>query len=260
MNHPILRAILDNQILLFLVLFAPCFLLLRRVPSRVAHRIYSLCGLLSVALFVLLSLLCLARSPFYWHDEPSILSNAAAYMHGQPLYLPPTAPAIYSLLYGPYTYLVYIPFFTLFHHPLGAIKLCILVFNLVNLALFYRILRLYLSPSAALGLLPIAISLLLDFASFVFGLHADRWILFCCCAALLCSLLRYRGRGGWLPPALAVGFLCGLSINFKLTVIPVVFVLLVILYRRSGLRSALAAALLALVTCGAPFLLPGIMS
>jgi hypothetical protein len=45
----------------------------------------------------------------YWHDEASVLSVAAAYFHGQPMYTPAGSSDSYSLLYGPAAYLVWLP-------------------------------------------------------------------------------------------------------------------------------------------------------
>jgi hypothetical protein len=202
--------------------------------------------------------LSLLRAPIYWHDEPNILSAASAYLGGQPLYVPPTAPALYSLLYGPYTFLIYVPILILFSDPLRAINCFIVAVNLINLALLYRICRHFVSPSVALGLLPVAIGSLLVFVSLVLGLHADRWLLFCCTGALLCTLSPLPGRLGGLLSALLCGFFSGAAVNFKLTLLPIALLLLIMVYRRSRFGSLVTAGIAFIGVLIAPFFLAGV--
>jgi hypothetical protein len=142
---PIIRAVLDNQILLFLWVFALSLPLISGARHAILNKLTVLCGLLSASVFIALGLLGLLHSPIYWHDEPNILGNAAAYLHGQPLYLSPTAPSLYSLLYGPWSFLVYVPVLDHFSNPLAPTRVLILVANLADLALSILVFPAFLS-------------------------------------------------------------------------------------------------------------------
>ncbi len=250
-----MRAVLEYPGLLFALLFLFSFLLLERArPSARYLRLTGrICGVSAVAILAAILLLNIARPGFIWHDEVNVVAVSAAYLHGEPIYHSLAAPDFYSLLYGPCTFLVYLPFLVGRTHPLLAIHLGMAVLELFNLFLLYRIIRTSLRASDAIALLPIATGLLVMLPSILVGTRGDPWLL-CCLSLGLLAALRQR----WLPAAALSGLCCGLALDFKVSVAPVVLLLLAILWRRHGVRAAVLSAATAICVAGALFLLPGI--
>lgn len=250
------HALLENQVLLFLVLLAPSLLLLRLPALRAevaTRRLYSSCGAAGVIVFVTLCALNVSRPGFLWHDEPNILSISAAYLHGEPLYHARHAGTLYSLLYGPSTFLAYSALLRFFPQSMTAIRLSGLAVNLANLAFIYLTLRWSVTWRAALALLPIAIAYLLLSASHLFGVRGDALLILC-----FTSSLFFVEAFDALPAAIVSGVACGFAVDFKITVVPVVCLLLAMLYRKSGRVATGIAALLSFAVAGGMFLLPGV--
>jgi hypothetical protein len=247
------HVLLEYQAALFLVLFVPIYGLLHLRQIALSTRLLYLCGAFSVAVLIGLNALNLGRAGFLWHDEPNILSIAAAYLHGQPMYHDRGAGETYSLLYGPSTYLIYVPLLKWFSRPLLAIRIAGFVINLANLAMLYLIPRKRLSAGLSLCLLPVAIAFLLSLPNHMFGVRGDQVLLLCLTAALLCA-----ERLPAIPAAAASGALCGVALDFKVTVVPIVCLLLYLLWRRWGWRYAALAAAVTVAAGVSPFLLYGI--
>jgi hypothetical protein len=248
------HAVLESPILLFVIVFLPTFILLGRLKFDASLRgVFLLCGGLSVAAYVVVNMLNVFRPGVLWHDEAHILAVAATYLHGQPMYPPTTAPDFYALVYGPLTYLVYVPIFGSFHHPIPAMRIFLLAVNLANLALLFFILRERLSRPAALAILSVATALLLTQGPVLLGTRGDSWLLLFISLAILCALQRH-----WIAAAIATGVFGSLAVGFKPTVAPVLCLILAIVYRRHGLRALLASGATSVVCGLAVFLLPGI--
>lgn len=110
-----LRVLRELPLVWFLIgaLFAGlCILVLRRTePSRrlvYLRRLAMGAGLLTSAIFVVLSLYSIHSYMLDGADEADILSIATASLHGQPMYHAVNSPNFsYSMLYGPLTFLIY---------------------------------------------------------------------------------------------------------------------------------------------------------
>lgn len=103
--------------LLLCILLPPSIFLLR-MPSVVnwtaRHRgpiqlSAKVAALLVLALAVGGGLIAAVSDRILFHDEASVLTIAAAFHNGQPLYPAAQAPVEYGLLYGPATYLLFLP-------------------------------------------------------------------------------------------------------------------------------------------------------
>ena len=103
--------------LLAAVLAAFCWALLRVPAVRSWLRQYRFglgrgfrlsCWLL-VGLLLVGGLAPVVTERMQFYEEATIVSTTAAFWHGQPIYVAPQAAAEYSLLYGPVTYLAYLP-------------------------------------------------------------------------------------------------------------------------------------------------------
>jgi hypothetical protein len=250
------HVVLESPTLLFLILFLPILFLLHRlagdrnIPFR---RIFFLCGGFCIGVFAFINIANIFRPGVFWHDEAHILVVAAAYLKGEPMYPAFTAPDFYALVYGPLTYLVYVPFLAGFQHPIAAMRVGTLAVNLANLALIFLILRERLSRSAALALLSLAIVPLLSMSPVLLGTRGDSWLLFCFSLAVFSTL-----RRNWIVAAMVSGILGALAIDFKPTVVPVVCLMLAMVYRRHGLRALLTAGFTSVACVLALFRLPGI--
>jgi hypothetical protein len=244
---------------IFLFSFLLTFLLLKNIiklSSRTIAVVSVSSGMLSICVYLTIILLNIRRAGMFWHDEANILSIAAAYTRGQPMYHAVAAPDFYALFYGPSTFLIYAPLLASSVHPILIIRIAILVAALLDLALLFLLLRAWLPHLGALALLPIGTTFLLAYPLVLLSFRGDVWLLLCICLALL-SILRFD-RFGWLYPAITSGICSGLAIDFKATVGPTVCLLLAILYRRYGLRALIVSAMsCSAVTLGL-FLLPHI--
>ncbi len=258
-----IHALLEQPSLLFLTSAAMTLAILRTSAAALRssasrwnaglRQVMIVCGAIGVSVFLLLNLLNLGRPGFFWHDEAAILSIAAAYLHGQPLYHARSAPALYALLYGPSTFLAYAPLLKLPGDPITLVRWLALVVNLAVTLLLYLILRRNVSSSAALALLPVSLAVLLQTASHAFGVRSDTMLLLCFSVALAATL-RCRSLGGMLVSGIALG----IAIDFKLTVIPAACLTLYLIYRGSGRNALLVSAATAFVASAGLFLLPQI--
>jgi hypothetical protein len=248
--------LLESPILRFLIALVPSIFLLNILHRRVTPALRWVaisCGGLCITVYVFLSVLNVFRPGLIWHDDGNMLSITAAYIHGQPLYHSRFAPALYSILYGPATFLVWVPILARFSDPLRALHVGTLVANVTNLVVIFLLLRERVSRRAALLLLPIATAFLLSFPQILFGIRGDPWLL------LFTSLGLYSAlRRNLFLAAITSGIFSGLSIDFKFTVLPVVCLILAILHRRHGLRATLTSGFVCATSALAIFLLPGI--
>ncbi|GGA78412.1 hypothetical protein GCM10011507_32040 [Edaphobacter acidisoli] len=249
-------AILEDPTLLFLILFAfalPLLIRLQAWDQLWFRRLTLLGGAVSVLVFLQVNIANVSHTRSFWHDERHIIAIAAAYMHGEPMYPSPAAADLYALVYGPVTYLIFVPFLALFHHPLPAIRVGILAVNLATLLVLFLILRKRIAWQTALGLLSVATATLLAVGPALLGMRGDSWMLFSVCVALLSALSR-----NWVEAAAFSGVFGAIAIGFKPTVAPVVLLLLVILYRKHGRRALVSSALITAMGVFSVYLLRGI--
>ena len=253
------RLLFDNPGPLFLVVLCCAFLLFRwRTGWKSKHLIALLvaCGVVGSGLYVVFIALNISRVGMLWHDEANILSIAAAYSHGLPIYHSIASDSFYSLFYGPSTFLVYAPFLAVFPNPILALRIGLFVVSLADVILLYELMRRWVRPSAALALLPVGLAFLLTYPGVLFADRGDVWLLFCVTLALLIAV-RSQARF-WLVASLSCGVLGGLVIDFKVTALPVACVLAAVLYRRFGVRAVVSGVLACLFVAFAIFALPHI--
>jgi len=251
--------LVDNPAPIFFGVFLLAIVLFNAFIKRAGSRlieISALCGIISASAYLVINILSINRVGMLWHDEANILSISAAYTRGQQMYHPVSASALYSLFYGPSTFLVYAPFLAFFSHPILPIRLAIFTVNLLNLVLLFMLLRTRLSRPVSLAILPVGIAFLLAYPGVLLGNRGDAWLLLCILLAIV-SVLRYRPFG-WVYAALISGICSGLAINFKATVAPVVCLVIAVLYRKYGHRAVILSALSCLGSAVAVFCLPHI--
>ena len=253
------RLLFDNPGPLFLVVLCCASLLFRwRAGWKSRHLVVLsiVCGVVSAGLYAVLIALNISRVGMLWHDEANILSIAAAYSHGLPIYHSIASDSFYSLFYGPSTFLVYAPFLAVFPNPILALRTGLFVVCLVNVILLYVLMRRWVRASAALALLPVGLAFLLAYPGVLFADRGDVWLLLCVTLALLIAV-RSQARY-WLVASLSCGVMGGLAIDFKVTALPVSCVLAAVLYRRFGVKAVVSGVLACLVSAFAIFALPHI--
>ena len=253
------RLIFENPTpLFFLALILSMFVLAwrDRFTVRQFQLVAGVSGGISATAYLFINLLNISRAGMLWHDEANILSITGTFLNGLPIYHAVTAPVFYSLFYGPTTFLVYSPFLAAFHHPILPIRLALFAANIAELLLTYLVLRVWLSRSMALALLPIATGFLLAYPGVLLGTRGDPWLSVCISAAVVLALRGSARR--WIAIALASGFLVGQAIDIKVTVGPAICLVFVILYRRFGFRAALLSAITCVVSSLGVFALPHI--
>lgn len=248
-----MRVLLESPLVLFCVCFIPIWVFLRKTnpAERTLRTVGANCGIMSVAVFSFLLMLNIFKPGFFWHDEATILSISSAYLHGEPIYHASSAASYYSLLYGPATFLVYVPFLLFYPHPVVGAHVAGAIAGLADLILLYRILRVYVAPSLAKALLPVVTATLLVLYEVLLGTRGDSWLLGCFGLAVWAVFLRRQMLAFTLS-----GVACGLAIDFKITVFPVVILLIVILcgfHEQDRRRAVLVATLSALTAALALF-------
>jgi hypothetical protein len=249
--------LLENPGPLFLVALCCAFLLLRAGKGWMSEHLVALsiwCGVASASLYVLLIALDVSRVGMLWHDEANILSIAAAYSRGLPIYHPVASDSFYSLFYGPSTFLAYAPFLTIFPNPILALRIGVFVVSLADVVLLYVLMRRWVKPSTALALLPVGLAFLLAYPGVLFADRGDVWLLFCVALALLIAV-RSQVRFWWVA-SLGCGIMAGLALDFKVTALPVACVLAAVLYRRFGFKAVGSGVLACLFAAFAIFALP----
>ncbi len=219
-----------------------------------SHRLFYLvcCFLLSA---VFLSMFVVAFYNQALHDETTILSGAAAYLHGSPLYPLADAPVEYGLLYGPVTYLVYMP--VLF----AAQRLTLpLLWDLAAVGAAVFLVWRYLkwrsfSTAAAMASAVLLLAFLLPLAPYVFSVKGDAWILLAMAVGVWSNCVRSK----WIA-ALVLALAGACLVDLKVTLVLAALLPCVDLWRRgkSFRLPALAAMLLMPGLAIGVFLLPGI--
>ena len=188
-----------------------------------------------------------------YHDEASVLTIAAAFRHGQPMYPPLQAPVEYGLLYGPATYLVYIPPLLLGASRIGVYQAWgIFALALAILFVYLTARQLRVSALAAVTLFTVLLSPL---TLSVWSIKGDIWVLLFSACGLWASLALKR----W-PAALFISISGAMLVNLKFPLLLLALLPCVLLWQRDhksrspALITMLLIPTLALLT----FALPGI--
>lgn len=219
--------------------------------SRLLLLVSATCGLLTLVAFLTLNLVSL-HSFLLSDDEANILSIAAATLHHQPAY-----PSVhshdfsYGLLYGPLTFLVPHLLFRIFEGAFWPLHASIVLANLLLCAIFWITARQYLSRTVSLGVLAYPLAPLLRIIDHTAGLRPEVGLFFFTSLATLFTL-----TGPPLSASVLAGICAGLALGFKLTTLPAIAFLLLLLFRLRGPLAAAVATGVLVVTVLVPFLLP----
>jgi|GEM_PF-2270180 len=251
-----IHLILNNQFVCMLLIFSAALLVTEKFISIEAKRmlrIAAVCGGVCISLCVLLCVVNVFRPGLLFEDEANVLSIASAYFHGQPMYTVSNSDTLYSLMYGPATYLIYLPILDKFQHPIFFLHIQVLLAEIGNIVALYFLLRRQLPVLQAVSIMALAIAVLMQAPNYLFGVRGDMFLLLCISWALYLVTGRRR-----LFMEIAAGMLCGIAIDLKITIAAVVFLLLGIVYFRHGRRAMLSAAAATFVSAISIFLLPRI--
>ena len=217
------------------------------------RRLALACGALTLTMFVALNFVAL-RGYFIWGDEANILSIAAAGLHGQPVYHAVTSPDLcYSLMYGPLTFLVYQALLVIGGGRFWILKAAVGLVNLLTCAVLFSILRKFVRRETALALIAFPLCALLLQAPSSFGIRSDAWIVLAMALATRSALIESEFLASVLT-----GVAAGIAIDFKVTVAPTFLLLLLMLYRRWGIKSVFISAGSSIATALVPFALPSV--
>lgn len=214
---------------------------------------------LAASLLVLCVYLAIAFDSLSWfmvqQDEANILSISAATLRGLPMYHPPVSPDFsYSLMYGPFTFLIYsvalvaggVSHFWIIR---GAVVMAAL---LLCAALFF-LLRKFVSAVTAITLLAFPLSILLQHPEISLSIRSDVWIFLLATLAIISSFFEVEFFA-----VLLTGILGGLIIGLKISAAPAILFPLLLLYRKFGLRAPAYALIATIATTFAPFAIPNI--
>lgn len=209
-------------------------------------------GLLVLGVFACLTLFSL-HCFVIQQDEANLLSISAATVHGLPMYnLPRSADSSYSLMYGPLTFLIYrLALLVGGINHFWIIRCFVASADLSAVAAIYCVLRRFLSPSVSLALLAFPISALIQHPEISLSARSDIWILLLATSAILVAL-----RNSEWPAVFVVGVIGGLIVDFKITAASALLFPLLLLYRRFGWRTTIAASAVATAVTLLPFTLP----
>lgn len=189
-----------------------------------------------------------------FHDETSILAIAAAFRHGQPLYPASSAPVEYALLYGPATYLLYLPsIFSGVMHIGFYQAWSILPLALATLLIYLTFRRLLPARQQALAVITLFALFLSPLIPSVWSIKADVWILLFAASGLWAAIALPR----W-PAAVVIALSGAILVDLKFPLILLALIPCLILWQRSERTAALASAFLLTPISLAPFALPGI--
>jgi len=217
-------------------------------PEKRIDLIAGCCGAITCLALIMLLIVNILHGTFIWHDEPNILSIAAATAHDQPMYHAVNSPHLYSLLYGPMTFLVYMPL--LWHIGVGLerIEFALAIVTILTGLTLYSILRQFLSTAESLACIAFPLAALIPFSSALLGIRADIWLLLSLALATRFSL----SRNSWVA-LIATGIASGIAINFKLTAAPMAVLAFLLLYRKHGWKNAALSIMVALGVALLPF-------
>ncbi len=216
-------------------------------------------GALAAGLLVLCTYLVITvdslRCFLIQQDEANIFSISAATLRGLSMYHPPISPDFsYSLMYGPLTFLIYSVALAM-----GGVthfwimRAVVVTASLLVCATLFFLLRKFVSTSAAIALLALPLSGLLQHPEISLSTRGDIWIFLFATLAILSSYLEVE------PLAIILtGIFGGLIVGLKISAAPAILLPLLILYRKFGLRASIYCLLPVAAVAVAPFALPNI--
>jgi hypothetical protein len=211
-------------------------------------------GVLLVLLTIAGGFLAASTERIIFHDEATVLSTAAAFYHGQSMYPSATDPVEYALLYGPATYLVYLP-------PMFAGAVRTVDYQAwAALALAGAFIFLYfalreLGSSASLGGLVLFAVFVCEFTYNEWAIKGDVWILLFSALGLWASL----SLNGWKASAV-IAVSGAMLVDLKITLVLISLLPCILLWQRDRKTrvAALIAAVFVPVLAALPFALPRI--
>lgn len=219
----------------------------KRVPSLFSIPIsigYIAIGYLLVAMF-----LYILVPTYREHIEPSITTITLMFLDGMPVYTTFKDPQVYSVFYGPNTYLLQALFLKFFSNPILGSKIYGVSCVLAGMAfLFFLISRKYGKRIAIYSLFYFSITVLL-FAQVSFRNQSDSIIMLGNSLAASSVLL----PAGWLSMLLLVGG-SAISVNAKFHTLGYILPLLVFMYRQHGIYRLLIMVIATLILIFIPFL------
>ena len=242
-----MRTLFEIPLVLFVAAYAAGWLLVRR--SAGVRWFAAADGAAAAAILLVVAALNVRTAGFLVSLGANVMSIAATHRNGGAMYHAVSGPQLYSLVYGPYTFLLYEPMLH-FADALVAVKLELLALNALTLLTMFQLLRRsgQASWQTALALTGVAAACLLAVPAGVLGVRGDVWVVF----ALTAGLLAVDTARGWIA-AVAVGLACGFVMDVKATLCIVSLLLLTLLWRRHGLRSVSLATAIAATVAAAPF-------
>lgn len=238
-----------------LLLFAISYSLAPRRRSALLRSIAFGSGILTLLVYVSLNIVSL-RGYMMFSDEASIISIAAASLRGQPMYHPVTSPDLaYCLMYGPFTFLVYELPLVLGDGRFWVLKATVVLANILTCFTLFSIVRKFVERNTAVAVISFPLCALLLNVACSFGIRSDAWIVLAVSLAVRSALFESE-----FVAAMLTGVTAGIAIDLKVTAAPALFLILLMLYRRLGIKAASIAVGIATLTALAPFAFPGISS
>ena len=245
-----LRTLLEIPLVWFALAFLAAWPTMRRVPG--AARLGAIAGAASAAMLLSVMAFNVRTAGFLVSFGANVMAIAAAHRNGQAMYHPAGGGQLYSLVYGPYTYLVYEPLFR-FTDALTAVKLELLAVGVLTLVALYLLLRQSLPAAASLALLGTAAACLLAVPNGLLGVRGDLWIVLALTVALLACTFEIPAMA-----AVLAGVCCGFAVDLKATLLLEAALVVVLLGRRHGLQAQWLCAAVTAATAALPFALHGI--
>jgi hypothetical protein len=220
-------------------------------PAR-ALRLGGLVGLgVSGGVAFTVAFLYAIRPDLIDHVEPHVVTRAALWLQGHPLYHAWDEPSAFSTGYGPLSYLPVAAAFLVFGKNLFAAKLPGLAAMLLALVIAWRENRGEARPPWLAPSLQLALSAL--FIQAAFWTRVDPLLVLGVSAAMMS--LRIRAVAA---QAVILGILVGLLVNCKIHGPLYLLPLALTVLRRAPLKGTLIAILAAIPVVLAPFCLPGV--
>lgn len=219
-----------------------------RVPNF--FNIHGVVIIIVVVCYLMSMLLHLWLPTFREHIEPGLTDVSLMFLAGFPVYPPLSDPNVYSLLYGPNTYLLQAGFLKIFSNPIFAVKLYGITCILSGMAvLYYAINKKFNRRIASLGLFYYSAIALL-FGQVSFRNHADCTIFLGSTLAVASVLL----PSSWVSMLLlAAG--SAVAINAKFHSAAFIIPLLIMFYRQHGLTRLCITAAISVALTVLPFTL-----
>ena len=207
-----------------------------------------LCAYLTVSIH---SLRCLMIQ----QDEANIISISAATLRGLPMYHPPVSPDFsYSLMYGPYTFLIYcVSLVAGGVNHFEAMRGTVVLAALLLCAVLFFLERRFVSTVTAITLLAFPLSILLQHPEISLSIRSDVWIFLFTALAILCGFLESEFLA-----VLLVGVFGGAIIGLKISAAPAILFPFLLLYRKFGPRAPAYSLLATIAATLAPFAIPNV--